>query len=100
MRDHYPLPFIEHVLKRVVAHEAYSFVDGFSWYNQVSIDPKDQHKIAFATTSSVFTYRKNAIWVNQCPSNFSKTNGHSLQGILAYMARDLSQEFMRVLMMA
>ena len=41
VRDHYPLPFTEHVLERVVGHEAYSFLDGFSGYNQVSIDPKD-----------------------------------------------------------
>ena len=59
MRDHYPLPFIEHVLERVASHEAYNFLDGFSRYNQVSIDPKDQHKIAFATTwGHVFAYRK------------------------------------------
>ena len=30
VRDHYHLPFIEHVLKRVVGHEAYSFLNGFS----------------------------------------------------------------------
>lgn len=50
VRDHYPLPFTEHVLKRVVGHEAYNFLDGFSGYNQVSIDPKDQYKTDFATT--------------------------------------------------
>ena len=58
VRDHYPLPFTEHVLERVAGHEAYSFLDGFSGYNQVSIDPKDQHKTAFATTWGVFAYRK------------------------------------------
>ena len=49
IRDNYPLPIAEHVIERVVGKEAYSFVDGFSGYNQVSIDPKDQHKTAFAT---------------------------------------------------
>ena len=49
VRDHYPLPFTEHVLKRVAGPEAYNILDGFSRYNQVSIDPKDQHKTAFAT---------------------------------------------------
>ena len=58
IRDHYPLPFIEDVLERVVGHEAYIFLDRFSGYNQVSIDPKDQHKMAFATTWDIFVYTK------------------------------------------
>ena len=41
VREHYPLPFTKHVLEKVAGHEAYSFLDGFSGYNQVSIDPKD-----------------------------------------------------------
>ena len=43
IRDHYPLPIIDHVLERVAGAEAYSFLDGFSGYNQLSIAPKDQH---------------------------------------------------------
>ena len=54
VRDHYSLSLTKHVLERVVGHEAYSFLDGFSRYNQVSIDPKDQHKTAFTTTWGVF----------------------------------------------
>ena len=37
IRDNYPLPITEHVLERVAGKEAYSFLDGFSGYNQVSI---------------------------------------------------------------
>ena len=58
IRDHYPLPFTEHVLERVAAgKEAYSFLDGFSGYNQVLIDPCDQHKTAFATEWGTYAYR-------------------------------------------
>ena len=46
--DNYPLPITDHVIERVASKVAYNFVDDFSGYNQVSIDPKDQHKIAFA----------------------------------------------------
>ena len=41
IRDNYPLPITEHVLERVARKEAYSFLDGFSGYNQVSIALKD-----------------------------------------------------------
>ena len=70
VRDHYPLPFIEHVLERVVGHEAYSFLDGFSGYNQVSIDPKDQHKTAFATTWGIFAYRKMPFGLTNAQQHF------------------------------
>ena len=72
VRNHYPLPFIEHVLKRVAGHEAYSFLDRFSRYNQVSIDPKDQHKMAFATTWGVFAYRKMPFGLSNAPKTFHK----------------------------
>ena len=34
-RDNYPLPYTKHMLERVAGKEAYSFLDGFSGYNQV-----------------------------------------------------------------
>ena len=57
IQDSYPLPIIDHVLERVVWKEAYSFLDGFSGYNQVSIDPKDHHKTVFAMKWGIFAYR-------------------------------------------
>ena len=33
MRDHYPLPYTDHMIERVAGQEAYSFLDGFSGYN-------------------------------------------------------------------
>ncbi|MCO5596510.1 hypothetical protein L7F22_050573 [Adiantum nelumboides] len=56
IRDHYPLPITDHVLERVAGPKAYSFLDGFSRYNQLSIVPEDKHKIAFATERGTFAY--------------------------------------------
>jgi len=44
IKDHYPLPYTEPILERLVRNEACSFLDGFSGYNQVKIDVVDQHK--------------------------------------------------------
>ena len=41
IRDHYPLPIMDHVLERVAGKQAYSFLDGFLGYNQVSIKQED-----------------------------------------------------------
>ena len=38
IRDHYPLPITNRVIKRVAGEEAYNFLDGFFGYSQLSID--------------------------------------------------------------
>ncbi|MCO5579251.1 hypothetical protein L7F22_033105 [Adiantum nelumboides] len=60
IRDNYPLPITDHVIERVVGREAYSFLDGFSGYNQLATKLEDQHKMAFATEWGIFAYRDGA----------------------------------------
>ncbi|GJV18396.1 reverse transcriptase domain-containing protein, partial [Tanacetum coccineum] len=43
-KDHFPLPFMDQMLKRLVGNQYYCFLDGFSGYFQILIDPKDQEK--------------------------------------------------------
>ena len=82
IRDHYPLPIIDHVLERVAGKKAYSFLDGFSGYNQVSIDPKDQHKIAFATEWGVFAYRVMPFGLTNAPATFQRLTSHAFKEYL------------------
>ena len=55
--NHYPLPITDHVIERVTGGEAYSFLDGFFGYNQLSIDPRDQLKMVFVTNRGTYAYR-------------------------------------------
>ena len=43
-KDHFPLPFIDQMLDRLVGHPYFCFLDGYSGYNQITIAPKDQEK--------------------------------------------------------
>ena len=52
--DVFPLPFMDRVLDAVFGHEVYSFLDGFSGYNQIRMRPADQEKTAFVTEWGVF----------------------------------------------
>ena len=49
IRDHYSLLITHHVSERVAGAKAYIFLDGFFGYNQISIAPQDQHKMAFTS---------------------------------------------------
>nr|GFC50569.1 reverse transcriptase domain-containing protein [Tanacetum cinerariifolium] len=40
-KDHFPLPFMDQMLERLAGNEYYCFLDGFSAYFQIPIDPKD-----------------------------------------------------------
>ena len=70
IRDHYPFPITDHVIKRVAGAEAYNFLDGFSRYNQLSIDPQDQHKMAFAIERGTFTYKVMPFGLTNAPTTF------------------------------
>nr|GEW46419.1 reverse transcriptase domain-containing protein [Tanacetum cinerariifolium] len=43
-KDHFPLPFMDQMLERLAGNQYYCFLDGFSGYFQIPIDPKDQEK--------------------------------------------------------
>jgi hypothetical protein len=46
-KDPYPSPFFDEVLNIVTWYEAYSFLDGYSRYHQISIAPEDRYKTTF-----------------------------------------------------
>ncbi|GJR42927.1 reverse transcriptase domain-containing protein [Tanacetum coccineum] len=50
-KDHFPLPFMDQMLERLAGNEFYCFLDGFSGYFQIPIDPQDQEKMTFTCPS-------------------------------------------------
>ncbi|GJY40493.1 reverse transcriptase domain-containing protein [Tanacetum coccineum] len=57
-KDHFPLPFMDQMLERLVGNEYYCFLDGFSGYFQIPIDPHDQEKTTFTCPYGTFAYRR------------------------------------------
>ncbi|GJX91900.1 DNA-directed DNA polymerase [Tanacetum coccineum] len=45
-KDHFPLPFMDQI-ERLAGNEYYYFLDGFSGYFQIPIDPHDQENTTF-----------------------------------------------------
>nr|GEW42074.1 reverse transcriptase domain-containing protein [Tanacetum cinerariifolium] len=56
-KDHFPLPFMDQMLERLVGNEYYYFLDGFSGYFEIPIDPQDQEKTTFTYPYGTFAYR-------------------------------------------
>ncbi|GJT39221.1 reverse transcriptase domain-containing protein [Tanacetum coccineum] len=55
-KDHFPLPFIDQMLERLTGNEYYCFLDGFSGYFQIPIDPQDQEKTTITCPYGTFAY--------------------------------------------
>ena len=48
-KDSFPLPSINRLVDASAGHCVLSFMDAFSGYNQIMMDPSDQEKTAFIT---------------------------------------------------
>jgi hypothetical protein len=57
-KDHFSLPFIDQMLVRLAGHAYYCFLDGYSGYNQVLVDPEDQENTTFTCPFGTFAYRR------------------------------------------
>ena len=56
-KDSFPLPRIDLIVDATAGHELLSFMDAFSGYNQISMDPDDQEKTSFVTAQGTYCYR-------------------------------------------
>ena len=56
-KDSFPLPQIDLTVDATVGHELLSFMDAFSGYNQISMDPDDQEKTSFVIAQGTYCYQ-------------------------------------------
>jgi hypothetical protein len=71
-KDPYPLFFIDEVLNIVKRYEAYSFLDGYLGYHQISITLKDKYKIAFVTDWGALIWKVMPFGVKNEPPTYQK----------------------------
>ncbi|GJS04580.1 reverse transcriptase domain-containing protein [Tanacetum coccineum] len=89
-KDHFPLPFMDQMLERLAGNEFYCFLDGFSGYFQIPIDPKDQEKTTFTCPYGTFAYRRMPFGLCNAPGTF--------QRCMMAIFHDMIEETMEVFM--
>eukprot|EP00253_Pinus_taeda_P004093 PITA_04093 len=89
-KDHFPLPFIDQVLDNLVGKKFFSFLDGFSGYNQIRIAPQDQDKTTFTSPWGTFSYRVLPFRLCNAPVTFHR----AVIGIFSDMINDSLEIFM------
>ncbi|KAJ9565113.1 hypothetical protein OSB04_001079 [Centaurea solstitialis] len=71
-KDHFPLPFIDHMLDRLAGKEYYCFLDGYSGYNQIAIAPENQEKTTFTCPYGTFAFRRMPFGLCNAPTTFQR----------------------------
>ncbi|GJV32983.1 reverse transcriptase domain-containing protein [Tanacetum coccineum] len=60
------------MLERLARNEFYYYLDGFSGYFQIPIDPQDQEKITFTYSYGTFAYRRMPFGLCNAPGTFQR----------------------------
>ncbi|RDX60890.1 hypothetical protein CR513_60932, partial [Mucuna pruriens] len=69
-KDHFPLPFLDQVLEKLVGKSHYCFLDGYSGYMQIDISLEDQYKTTFTCPFGTFAYTRMSFGFYNAPSTF------------------------------
>nr|GEV24966.1 retrovirus-related Pol polyprotein from transposon 17.6 [Tanacetum cinerariifolium] len=72
LKDHFLLPFMDQMLERLARNEFNCFLDGFSGYFQIPIDPQDQEKTTFICPYGTFAYQRMPFGSCDAPSMFQR----------------------------
>ncbi|KAA3465162.1 RNA-directed DNA polymerase (Reverse transcriptase), Ribonuclease H [Gossypium australe] len=56
-KDNFPLPHIDTLVDNTAGYSLFSFMDGFSGYNQIKMHPEDMEKTTFITMWGTFCYK-------------------------------------------
>ncbi|GJT68455.1 reverse transcriptase domain-containing protein [Tanacetum coccineum] len=71
-KDHFPLPFMDQMLEPLAGNEFYCFLDGFSRYFQIPINPQDRDKTTFTCPYGTFAYRRMPFGLCNAPGTFQR----------------------------
>ena len=53
-------------------HEALSFIDGSSGYNQIRMAPQDKELMAFCTPKGIYCYKVMPLWLKNARTTYQR----------------------------
>ena len=71
-KDHFSLPFIDQMLDRLAGLPHFCFLDGYSRYKKIAIEPEDQEKTTFTCPFGTFAFRKMPFGLCNAPGTFQR----------------------------
>ena len=84
-------PYIDTMLDEVAGYDCYSFMDGFSGYNQISIYPPHRILTAFTTPWGIFAYACMPFGMCSSPGTFSRLGINTFRKYLSSYDEGISR---------
>jgi hypothetical protein len=81
---------MDQMLERLAGQQYYCFLDGYSGYNQISVNPEDHEKTAFTCPFGIFAYRRMPFGLCNAPTTFQRC----MQAIFADLIEKMIEVFM------
>ena len=71
-KDSFPLPRIDLIVDATAGHKLLSFMDAFSDYNHIRMDPNDQEKTSFVTGQGTYFYQVMPFRLKNAEANYQR----------------------------
>ena len=84
-KDNFPTPFINQIIDACTGHEALSFMDEFSRYNQIRIRKEDHYKTTFTTPWGTFAYLIMPFGLKNAGATFQRAMTHCFCNLIHIM---------------
>ncbi|KAL0733824.1 hypothetical protein Bca4012_010034 [Brassica carinata] len=82
-KDCFPLPHSDRLVEATAGNKLLSFMDAFSGYNQIMMNPDDREKTAFITDRGTYCYKHN-MKLNPAKCRFAVASGEFLGYLVTY----------------
>ena len=89
-KDHFPMPFIDQLLDRLVGNEYFCFLNGYSGYNLITIAPEDQEKTTFTCPYGTIDFRRMPFGLCNALGTFQR----NMMAIFSDMVEKSTEVFM------
>lgn len=88
LKDQFPIPFINQMLKHMDKHLYLYYLDGYLRY--FLIHPSDQEKTTFTFLYGTYTYKKIPFGIYNAPMSFQRC----MMSIFSYFLEDVMEVFL------
>ncbi|XP_052877204.1 uncharacterized protein LOC128283844 [Gossypium arboreum] len=72
-KDNFSLPHIDTLVDNTAGYSLFSFMDGFSGYNQIKMHPEDMEKTTFITMWGTFCYKVMPFGLKNARATYQRT---------------------------
>ena len=81
-KDCFPLPRIDQLVDATSGHEILSFMDVYSWYNQISMHPPDEDHTSFRTDTGLYCYKVMPLSLKNIGATYQRLVNHMFKELI------------------